>query len=144
MNTPPDTAAGASYPWSYRAAAALTVPGLALGAWLTRNELAALHWNASGLLLVAAVVALVVMGSGHILFSRTALRDRVIEHGWLWIDRIDWRDVSQVQLLHWPALAWVVAPRLTVRARGRGRHRIPMADARTLQLVRGLVFGPAD
>lgn len=140
----PVAVGGPSYPLSYRVAATLVVLGLVCGLWQMREPVLALPWSRGSLALAGGAVALLLMGWGHLLRSRTVLRGDTIEHGWLWTERIDWRDVSQVQLLHWPSLAWLIAPRLTVRARGRGRHRIPLADPQVLARVRELVYGPAD
>jgi len=135
---------GPSFPRSYRIAATLMVLALLLGAWVTRETLLRIDWDrgALGLLLVGA--GIVLYGYGHILRSRTVMRGEAIEHGWLWTERIEWRDITQVHLLHWPALAWLVAPRLVLRAQGIGRRRIPMADPRLLRRVRERVYGGAE
>lgn len=135
---------GPSYPRSYRVAATLAMLGLVLGAWHTREPLLQLEWTRNAVLLLAAGVAIVVFGYGHILRSRTVLRGDAIEHGWLWTERIEWRDVTQVHLLHWPALAWLIAPRLVLRANGIGRRRIPLADPQLLHRVRDRVFGAPE
>lgn len=133
-----------SYPISYRIAATGVVLGLALGAWHTRSKLLQLTWSDTMTLFVVAALVTVLMGYGHIVGSRTTVHEDAIEHGWLWTERIAWSDVLQVQLLHWPALAWLVAPRLVVRARGRGRLRIPLAESNSLLRVRQMVFATAD
>jgi hypothetical protein len=133
-----------SYPLSYRIAATCVVLGLALGAWQTRGTLLQLTWSDTMRLFVVASLVMVLMGYGHIVGSRTTVHEDAIENGWLWTERIAWSDVMQVQLLHWPALAWLVAPRLMVRARGRGRLRIPLAEPHSLLMVRQMVFGPSD
>lgn len=135
---------GASYPLSYRIAATLAMLGLVYGAWQTREALAALEWTSSTLLLAAAVSAMVLFGYGQIMRSQTWVHPDAIEHGWLWTERTAWADVSQVHLLHWPALAWLVAPRLMLRSRGRGRQRIPLSDPSSLRRVREMVIGVPD
>lgn len=135
---------GASYPLSYRIAATLAILGLVYGAWQTREALAALEWSSSTLLLVAAVAGMVLFGYGQIMRSQTWVHPDAIEHGWLWTERTAWADVSQVHLLHWPALAWLIAPRLMVRARGKGRQRIPLSDPSSLKRVREMAIGPTD
>jgi hypothetical protein len=132
---------GPSYPRSYRVAATLAVLGIAAGAWATREPLLRLEWTRGALLLMLGGIAIVAAGYGHILRSRTVLRGDAIEHGWLWVERIAWRDVTQVHLLHWPALAWLIAPRLVLRAQGIGRRRVPLADARVLARVRARLNG---
>lgn len=134
---------GPSYPLSYRVAATLALAGLALSAWRMREALLAFEWGGEARVFVAAAVALVLAGYGHLMRSRTVVRGDAIEHGWLWTDRVAWCDVSQVHLLHWPALAWLIAPRLMLRARGRQRLRIPLADPEALRRVRAIAFGPA-
>jgi hypothetical protein len=127
---------GPSYPLSYRIFASLVVLGLLAGAWHTRQALLGMGWSDGGLAMGCAAAALVLLGWGHLLGSRTVLRAEAVEHGWLWTERIEWREVTQAQLLHWPALAWLVAPRLLLRAGSRGRRRIPLADPQALQRVR--------
>lgn len=133
---------GPSYPLSYRIAATLALVALALSAWRLREALLALPWGGEARVFAATAVALVLAGYGHLMGSRTVVGGDAIEHGWLWTDRVPWRDVSQVQLLYWPALAWLIAPRLMLRARGRQRLRIPVADPAALRRVRAMVFGP--
>jgi hypothetical protein len=132
---------GPSYPRSYRVAATLVVLGLLAGAWAARGALLQLEWSPDALLMLAGGVLVVASGYGHLLRSRTVLRGDTIEHGWLWVERIAWRDVTQVHLLHWPALAWLIAPRLVLRAQGIGRRRVPLADARALARVRARLNG---
>lgn len=127
---------GPSYPLSYRLFASLVVLGLAGGTWHTREALLGMSGSDGSLAMGSAAVALVLLGWGHLLRSRTVLHAEAVEHGWLWTERIEWREVTQAQLLHWPALAWLVAPRLLLRAGPRGRRRIPLADPRALQRVR--------
>ncbi len=132
---------GPSYPRSYRVASTLAMLGLVLGAWLTREPLLQIEWTRNAVLFLIAGVAIVAFGYGHILRSRTVLRGDAIEHGWLWTERIAWRHVTQAHLVHWPTLAWLIAPRLMLRAEGVGRRRIPLADPQALQRVRERLGG---
>jgi hypothetical protein len=136
---------GPSYPLSYRVFATLAMLSLVAGGWLMRDTLAALEWSPAGLVFVAVAGVVVLVGYARILRSETTVTDDAIEHGWLFTERTEWSEVTHVQLLHWPALAWLVAPRLMVRARGKpNRHRIPLADPLSLQRVRAMVYRPSE
>ncbi len=83
-----------------------------------REQLAVAQWQLSAALLLAAALALVLWCLSWIWRSRSWVDAEGIGQSWMWNKRVLWRDVTNARLVGSPALAFLMAPRLLVRARG--------------------------
>ena len=83
-----------------------------------REQLAVAEWQMSAALLVVAAVLLVLWCLSWIWRSRSWVDAEGVGQSWMWNKRVLWRDVSSARLVGSPALAWLMAPRVLVRARG--------------------------
>ena len=90
---------------------------------------------------VLAGVAVVAAGYWGILTSRTGFDGECIEQTWLWRKKVRIAEISQVKLIHVPALSWLIAPRLVVRTGGITVTTFHAADPAVLQAFRRLAYG---
>jgi hypothetical protein len=78
-----------------------------------------LDWHAfslSAALMWATALAIVLVVYYWILKSRTSIKNGVIEQTWVWKKRVSIVDIRQAKFIYLPALSWLIAPRLIVRA----------------------------
>lgn len=96
-------------------------------------------------LFVLIVVALVASGYWNVLHSRTRIDATHILQGCWPVQRsVALADIVQLRLIRAPRFEAWVTPRLLVRTRSSGRHTFYCADARVLQAVEDLAYGPAE
>lgn len=105
------------------------------------DELAAVSWTfMAGSMLVLAIV-MVLWCVWWILRSRTSIDATHIRQSWMWDKQVAIDDITQARLVGVPYLAWLIAPRLVVRAKGRGLFVFHAADPRVLGAMASLVLG---
>ncbi len=109
----------AAYSLPLKLIASLLVGALVFAAWRTAGDLASAAWTAPAKASLAAVAIGIAVAYGWILASRTSIDATHITQTWLWPKHVRLADVTQAKLIYLPALSWIVAPRLVVRARGR-------------------------
>lgn len=123
---------------SYTATARLAAVGL-VGAVLAGGLDAApeLRAGADGATLFVLAIALagLVAGLVSILVARTTLTASHLVQRGLWSRRVALAEITQVKLVQVPGLDWLVAPRLLVKARGRGTQAFHAADPALLRAV---------
>lgn len=132
--TPPDIAApgrrveGRAFPLGVRLLATLMVAALCYLGLLGIGPVLQSGWSASGALLLAVAVALVLWCLAWMWISRTAATASGIEQSWLWRKRVRWCDIAQARIVGVHGLEWLVAPRLVVRPRSGGVMIFHSAD----------------
>jgi hypothetical protein len=109
---------GAAFPIAVKLLSSALVAFMLYWGLQAREQLAGARWQTSAALLVAAALALVLWCLSWIWRSRSWVDADGVGQSWLWNKRVLWRDVASARLVGSPALAWLMAPRLLVRARG--------------------------
>ncbi len=100
-------------------------------------------WTWGSALMMAVAIAMVVWCLLWILRSRTAVNAERIRQSWMWPKEVALADVTQARLIGVPGLTWLIAPRLVVRARGRGVMVFHAADPRVLAALSRICLGSA-
>ncbi len=139
----PDTGRieGAAFPPLVKAAAAGLVAAMLAWGLRVADELLAVDWTFGAAAVVVLAIAMVLWCTGWILRSRTSVDAARIRQTWMWDKQVDVADITQARLVGVPGLAWLVAPRLVVRARGRGLLVFHAADPRVLAAFARLCLG---
>ena len=86
--------------------------------WGTRAS-RIMDWHAFSLsagLVWAAALAIVLVVYYWILRSRTSIKGGLIEQTWVWKKQVSVAQIRQAKFIYLPALSWLIAPRLIVRA----------------------------
>lgn len=87
-------------------------------------------------------LGLVLASYWAILKSRTRIDGHSIRQDWLWTKEVKLAEITQLKLVHLPALSWLIAPRLIVRTGGLSRTVFPAADPGVIEAFRQLALGP--
>jgi len=77
-----------------------------------------MDWQAFSLsagLVWGAALAIVLVVYYWILKSRTSIKNGVIEQTWVWKKQVQIAEIRQAKFIYFPALTWLIAPRLVVR-----------------------------
>lgn len=121
-----------AFPRILRIAAAAIMAGLLFYVGSRWPALRSATWSTSGVVLWGAAALIVLWTGWWIVRSRTCLESDEITQTWLWNKRVHARNVAQIKLVHWPALEWIMAPRMLIRQRSGVTTWIHAADARVL------------
>jgi hypothetical protein len=113
---------------------------LAAGAGVA-GDLMTAGWNTGAAVMLLVAVAMVLWCTVWIVRSRTAVDATHIRQSWMWDKEVLLADVTQARLVGVPGLSWLVAPRLVVRARGRGLLVFHAADPRVLAAFASVCLG---
>ncbi|HEX2012721.1 MAG TPA: hypothetical protein VJN44_17470 [Roseateles sp.] len=143
---PPDigaelSAEGPSFPLTIRLLASAMMLALLVWGWRAADEIAGASLDAGAIGFLLSVVLVLVCCYVGMLRSRTAISMTHIRQHWLWTKEVALVDVHQAKLIHLPDLAWLIAPRLMVKVRGRGLYTFHIADPTVLALARRLGLG---
>ena len=137
----PQHVEGPAFSTSLKCLASLLMLALAAAGW---NLMAHGAWSqmdrTSQLVLCAATMVITAAYVG-ILIGRTSIDGQRIRQTGLWVKEVRLADMTQVKLIAVPGLAWVIAPRLVVRAGGLSMTTFHVADKQVLAAVRRLVYG---
>lgn len=106
---------------------------LAKGAW---GEL-----DNSARLLLGMATLVIAAAYGGILFGRTSIDGNCIRQTGLWSREVRLADITQVKLIDFPALRWLIAPRLVVRCGGIATATFYLADPLVRDACRKLAYG---
>jgi hypothetical protein len=121
-----------AYPAAARWLAGLTVLAFAVGLVAVGDDLGGVSWNRMGVA-VFAIAAIAIVWMGYwILRSRTRLDGETLHQTWLWDKRATVDEVAQMRMVHWPLMAWIIAPRLFVRLRNGAMLWFQASDAALL------------
>lgn len=128
------TAEGSAFPALVKALATVLVAALAVWAVRAADQLMTVEWPAAALAFLGVATALIVLCWVWILRSRTSVTPTHIRQTWIWRKEVALADVAHVKLVAIPRLDWLIAPRIVVRARGRGVMVFHAADRSLLQV----------
>jgi hypothetical protein len=87
------------------------------------------------------VMLAVLCGYWGIMTSRTGIDGYSIRQSWLWPKEVRLAEITRVKLIHVPGFAWLMAPRLVVRAGGLVPTTFHAADKRVLAAFARLAYG---
>ena len=134
---------GPAYSRPAKAMATLLVAALVVTAVRNAGLLDAGAWPAAAKASLGIIAAAVAVCYYWILVSRTSVDATHIAQTWLWPKRVALADVVQAKFIYLPGLAWLIAPRLVVRARGRNAATVfPAAAPAVLREFARLSLGP--
>ena len=149
-NMPPDPAAGpddavegAAFPLAVKALASVLVAALVFWGVQALDQMTGAGWSTSAVLFMGVTLCVIGLCYYWILRSRTAIDASCIRQSWLWPKQVALADITQAKFIYVPYLHWLIAPRLIVRARGRGLFVFHAADQRVLQRFAHLSLGVA-
>ncbi len=115
---------------------ALLVSGARVAGTLARADIG---WQ-TRLMLLAGVV-FVLVSYAAMMRSRTGISATHVHQRGLWTKRAALADITHAKLIHLPRLAWLVSPRLMVRAKGRGVLTFFTADPAVLARMEAIGLG---
>jgi hypothetical protein len=107
--------------------------GLAVYGWRTLDAMQSTRWSWPALLLMVVALGLVVLCYVWMLRSRTCISSTHVRQSWIRDKQIALSDITQIKLIYFPRLAWLISPRLVVRSRMPGTMVFHSADAQVLQ-----------
>jgi hypothetical protein len=132
---------GSSFSIPLKLIASTLMLALAIGAGLL---LAQGVWerldNSTRLLLGMATLVIAASYLG-ILFGRTSIDGHCIRQTGLWSREVRLAEITQVKLIDFPALRWLISPRLVVRCGGISVVTFHVADPRVRSACRKLIYG---
>ena len=134
---------GPAYSRPAKALATLLMAALVVTAVRNAGLLDTAAWPAAAKASLGVIIAAVAVCYYWILVSRTSVDATHIAQTWLWPKRVALADVVQAKFIYLPGLAWLIAPRLVVRARGRNAATVfPAAAPAVLREFARLSLGP--
>ncbi|MDP1954028.1 MAG: hypothetical protein Q8K71_06090 [Polaromonas sp.] len=136
-----DAAEGAAFPLAVKVLACLLMAGLVFWGIQAFDQMTGAAWSGAAALFMGVTLCVIGLCFYWILCSRTAIDASSIRQSWLWPKEVALADITQVKFFYVPYLHWLVAPRLIVRARGRGLFVFHAADQRVLQRFAHLSLG---
>jgi hypothetical protein len=136
-------ASGPAFPPAVKALACALMGGLLFWGVRAFGDIAAAGMPPGSLVFLAATLAVTLLCLAAMLRSRTAIDATHIRQSWLWRKQVALCDITQAKLIHVPGLAWLIVPRLVVRAGNRGLYTFPTADAGVLAAFARLAIHPA-
>lgn len=146
-STGSDAAEGAAFPLPVKGLATLLVAALLFWGVRASDQIVGTGWSIRAVLFMAVTLAVIALCYYWILRSRTAIDATSIRQSWLWRKEVALADITQIKFIYVPYMRWLIAPRLIVRARGRGLFVFHAADDKVLQkfahLSLGAAFAPA-
>lgn len=149
-NMPPDLAGaaddrveGAAFPLAVKLLASALVAALVFWGIQAFDQLTGAAWSTPAALFIGVTLCVIGLCYYWILRSRTAIDASNIRQSWLWPKQVALADITQAKFIYVPYMHWLIAPRLIVRARGRGLFVFHAADQRVLQRFAHLSLGAA-
>ena len=136
------SAEGPAFPVMVKALATLLMAALTIWGVRVAGQVMATSWSLSAAAFLVITLIVIVACYYWILCSRTTITSTRIEQTWLWPKKVALADITQAKFIYLPYLAWLIAPRLVVRAQGRGLFVFHAADQRVLQAFARLSLGP--
>lgn len=138
-----EAAEGAAFPFPVKALASLLVAALLFWGVRAADQIVGTGWSVPAALFMAVTVAVIALCYYWILRSRTTIDATCIRQSWLWPKQVALADITQIKFIYVPYMRWLIAPRLIVRARGRGLFVFHAADDAVLQKFAHLSLGSA-
>lgn len=138
-----EAAEGAAFPFPVKVLASLLVGALLFWGVRASDQIVGTGWSIRAVLFMAVTLAVIGLCYYWILRSRTAIDASSIRQSWLWPKEVALADITQIKFIYVPYMRWLIAPRLIVRARGRGLFVFHAADDKVLQKFAHLSLGVA-
>lgn len=143
-----DVAEGAAFPLAVKMLASLLIAALTFWGVQAFDQMTGAGWSTAAAVFMSVTLCVIGLCYYWILRSRTAIDADSIRQSWLWPKQVALADITQAKFFYVPYLQWLIAPRLMVRARGRGLFVFHAADPQVLQcfahLSLGLGAGPIE
>ena len=139
----PEVIEGPAFTLAVKLLASVLVIALALYGIGALSSLRTAQWSWPALLLMAVALLSVLLCYLWMLRSRTSISPTHIRQTWITDKQIALADITQIKLIYFRRLAWLIAPRLVVRSRLPGSIVFHAADKRVLEAFVGLTTGVA-
>ncbi len=136
-----DAVEGAAFPRAVKMLASLLIAALVFWGVQAFGQMRGAGWSSAAAGFMGVTLCVIGLCYYWILRSRTAIDEGSIRQSWLWPKQVALADISQAKFIYVPYLQWLIAPRLIVRARGRGLFVFHAADPRVLQRFAHLSLG---
>lgn len=136
-----DTAEGAAFPVAVKILASLLIAALAFWGFRAFDQMTGAGWSTAAAVFMGVTLCVIGLCYYWILRSRTAIDASSIRQSWLWPKQVALADITQAKFIYVPYLQWLIAPRLMVRARGRGLFVFHAAEPQVLQRFARLSLG---
>ncbi len=134
-------AEGAAFPLPVKGLASLLVAALFFWGVRAADQLTGAGWSSSAVIFMLVTLGVIALCYYWILRSRTSIDATRIRQTWLWPKEVALADITQAKFIFVPYMGWLIAPRLVVRARGRGLFVFHAADEKVLQKFAHLSLG---
>ena len=134
---------GPAFPLFVKVLASLLVASLAVSAVRVAGDILGTSWTPGTAVVLLIAAGMVAVCFYWILRSRTGIDETHIRQSWLWDKEVALADVAHIKFVSVPYLGWLIAPRLVVRARGRGLIVFHAADTQVLQAFARISLGIA-
>lgn len=138
---PDQEQSGPAFPIVVKGLAALTVGGLVACGAMAAERLVEANWTFAAAAFIAATCSVILVCFYWIVASRTTIDASSIRQSWVWNKEVALTDIRDVKFVYVPHLAWLIAPRLVVRARGGALYTFHAADVGVLRRFAELRFG---
>lgn len=132
---------GAAFPLMVKLLASALMAALVFWGLRVAAEIIATTWSLGPALILVTAFGLVGLCYYWILNSRTAIDDTHIRQTWMWNKEVALADVAHIKFIFVPYLGWLIAPRMVIRARGRGLLVFHAADPEVLRRFAKLSLG---
>lgn len=136
-----DAAEGAAFPVAVKMLASLLIAALAFWGFRAFDQITGAGWSTAAAIFMGVSLCVIGLCYYWILCSRTAIDASSITQSWLWPKQVALADITQAKFFYVPYLQWLIAPRLMVRARGRGLFVFHAAEPQVLQRFAQLSLG---
>ncbi|HYW56966.1 MAG TPA: hypothetical protein VE934_08395 [Polaromonas sp.] len=141
LETDIETAEGAAFPLPVKILASLLMVALVVWGVRAADQFAGAGWSKPAAAFMAVTLTVIGLCYFWILRSRTRIDAASIQQSWLWPKQVALADITQAKFFYVPYMGWLIAPRLIVRARGRGLFVFHAADSKVLQKFAHLSLG---
>jgi hypothetical protein len=136
-----DVAEGAAFPLAVKVLASVLIAALAFWGVRAFDQMTGAAWSTAAAVFMGVTLCVIGLCYYWILRSRTAIDADSIRQSWLWSKQVALADITQAKFIYVPYLQWLIAPRLMVRARGRGMFVFHAADPQVLRRFAHLSLG---
>lgn len=136
-----ETAEGAAFPVAVKILASLLIAALAFWGFRAFDQMTGAGWSTAAAVFMGVTLCVIGLCYYWILRSRTAIDASSIRQSWMWPKQVALADITQAKFIYVPYLQWLIAPRLMVRARGRGLFVFHAAEPQVLQRFAHLSLG---
>lgn len=132
---------GPAFPFMVKLLATALMAALVIWGLRVADEVFAASWTMGTATILILALGLVGLCYYWILRSRTGIDETHIRQSWMWNKEVALVDVAHIKFIYVPYMAWLIAPRMVVRARGRGLLVFHAADPHVLQAFARMSLG---